>query len=158
MIDPVEKQFTQIRNGNGKVIFVTDILCRLGLGGGSRIQVSCQIRVRIIHSSLEFAGDDPGRCLFFNKLKRGNTDLMAYCGLDMHRPDNFFFVSTTVSALNNKRKEILDAMKAGNFASHSRYFNIEADGVINRFYYLYVWNFNCAIKFARWLRDIFSRG
>jgi hypothetical protein len=94
----------------------------------------------------------------FNELRKVNSNLLAYCGLDLHRPDNFFFISTTVSARINERKEILAALKAGNFASRSRYFNIDAEGGINRFYYFYIWSFNYAIKFARWLRDKFSRG
>jgi len=92
----------------------------------------------------------------FNELRKSNSDLQAYCGLDMHRPDNFFFISTTVSVPGNDRNDILAAMKAGNFASRSRFFNIDAYGRISLFYHFYIWSFNCAIKFARWMRDTFS--
>jgi len=94
----------------------------------------------------------------FNELRKVNSGLLAYCGLDMHRPDNFFFISTTVMAPENNRKEILAALKAGNFASRSRFFNLDADGKMNLFYYFYVWSFNRAINFARSIRDTVSGG
>lgn len=94
----------------------------------------------------------------FNELRKANSKLLAYCGLDMHRPDNFFFISTTVMAPENNRKEILAALKAGKFSSRSRFFILGSEGKINWFYYFYVWSFNCAIKFARWMRDTISGG
>lgn len=94
----------------------------------------------------------------FNNLLKGNSNLKAFCGLDMHTKNSYYFVSTTVSVHNNDQMEILAALRGGSFKTQSRFFNFDANERVTLFYYSYIWAFNYLINIARWLRDILSHG
>jgi len=94
----------------------------------------------------------------FNNLIECNSNLKAFCGLDMHTKNNFFFISTIVSVHNNDQMEILAALKAGSFKTRSSFFNIDAKGKVTMFHYSYICAFNYLINIARWLRNSFSHG
>jgi hypothetical protein len=94
----------------------------------------------------------------YDELRNYDSNLMAYCGLDMHTANNFFFMSTEVKVQNNSLKEILAALKDGSFRTRSRYFNINSNGKMTPLYRSYIWVFNRLIDMAKWLRDLVSNG
>jgi len=90
----------------------------------------------------------------FNRLRKDNSNLKAFCGLDMHINSNFFYLSTTVSVQSEDRRDILTALKRGSFKSQSLFFNINSNAKITSIYYVYIYMFNYLIIFVRRIRDL----
>jgi hypothetical protein len=57
--------------------------------------------------------------------------LLAFCGLDFHRKIRFYPVTTILNAERNEKKNILDALRIGDFMAQSPYFDVGSDGKIS---------------------------
>lgn len=67
----------------------------------------------------------------FQQLTAGNSNLLAFAGLDMHRPESYCYLSVTTYAKSRSKADILSALKQGAFRSESTLFSIGSGGEIS---------------------------
>jgi len=94
------------------------------------------------------------RYIQFNDWKPG---LLAFCGLDFHRKSSYYPFTTIVGTEYNKRGEILEALRKGDFYGESPYLNIGSDGKINWLKRYTIYFLSTILNIIRNTRESFSQ-
>jgi hypothetical protein len=66
----------------------------------------------------------------FAELHEWQPRLKAFYGIDLHRPKSYYPISTVIEAKENSRKEILEALRDGNFHLQSPLLKLDSSGKI----------------------------
>jgi hypothetical protein len=71
---------------------------------------------------------------FYNKLRNWNSELKAFTGLDLHRKESFYKMSTVIQTNDLQKESILKMLETGEFLSKSKLCTIDSKGSSAAFY------------------------
>lgn len=90
----------------------------------------------------------------FRELAASNSNLLAFAGLDMHRPESYCYLSVTTFARSRSKTDILAALKAGAFRNESTLYSLGSDGKMSALKQAWVVLMGKLMAAARWIRNV----
>lgn len=74
----------------------------------------------------------------FTEFQKWQPNLKAFYGIDLHRPQSYYPISTVIEAAENSRNEILGALGDGRFHLQSPLLKLDSSGKIGIFVRFYI--------------------
>jgi hypothetical protein len=99
----------------------------------------------------------PGAIDKFRELAVGNNNLLAFTGLDLHRPDSYCNLSTDTYVKDVTSREILHALKSGAFCSRSPLFSVNSRGDLSAAKGVRLRTLRTVLNGMRNMRDLIRR-